>query len=57
MAGDRREIGRLRVVCRVWCFLVLVCVRTQRVRTVYALPSVATRVVAKIYRQTPFEIS
>ena len=30
--------------CGQWCFIVLVCVRTQ------CVPSVATRVVARIYR-------
>ena len=32
------------LACLQWCFIVLVCVRTQ------CVPSVATRVVAKIYR-------
>ena len=32
------------LACLQWCFIVLVCVRTQ------CVPSVATRVVARIYR-------
>ena len=36
--------ARLDAVCVSWCFLVLVCVRTQ------CVPGVATRVVAKLYR-------
>ena len=51
MAWRTRALAPMRVV---WCFLVLVCVRTQCVPTYRVWP--ATRVVAKIYFYNPVAV-